>query len=187
MPKRGIPMMNPAPWLPRYVLGMGRFQPGMPWPCMRSIFSSRVISFSTSSARWSGERPVFIQGCTVGFVWGPAAFAPTVITRPRIAAKTPRKNLIFRWFNLPPSISRLSLLTAEQLEVAVVELYPTVIGVYCHALILAVLANVVDVDGDPVDPVGRQASLVGVLAIGRTRFHYGNHRGAGPHLGHELL
>ena len=41
---------------------MGRLQPGMPWPCMSWIFSSRVISFRTRSARWSKESWVFIQG-----------------------------------------------------------------------------------------------------------------------------
>src|ERR1700722_5433335 len=138
MPRRGIPMMKPAPWLPRYVLGIGRFHPGIPWPCMRSIFSSRVICFSTRSARWSGERLVFIQGRAGGC----AAYVQTTETRPKIAARTtPRERCTFGWFNLPFSIFRLSLLSAEQLEVAVVELYPTVIGGYCPTLVLAVPAN----------------------------------------------
>jgi hypothetical protein len=34
----------------------------MPVPCKREIFSSSVISFTTSAARSSGERRLFIQG-----------------------------------------------------------------------------------------------------------------------------
>ncbi len=43
----------------------------MPLPCTRLIFSSSVISFSTMSARSSGDKLVFIQGwfCFASSVW----------------------------------------------------------------------------------------------------------------------
>ena len=52
----------------------------MPLPCRSAIFSSRVICFSTSSARSSGERLEFIQG------W----FAFCAMTEPAAAVKTNR-------------------------------------------------------------------------------------------------
>src|ERR1700730_4695820 len=63
IPRRSTPKTNPAPPLPRYVLGNTLpGHPGMPSPCTRSIFSSSVNSFNTISARSSGESLEFIHG-----------------------------------------------------------------------------------------------------------------------------
>src|SRR5713226_6079976 len=69
-------------------------KPGMPLPCTRSIFSSSVISFSTSSARSSGERLVFIHGrfcfCSSSCpcAWNRPNFGTTITLTASIAAIT---------------------------------------------------------------------------------------------------
>src|SRR5882762_319995 len=66
----------------------------MPLPCTRSIFSSSVISFSTRSARSSGERLVFIHGpycfCPSSWAcaWNRANFGATIPPTASIAAIT---------------------------------------------------------------------------------------------------
>src|SRR6266700_2008102 len=62
MPSRGIPTTYTAPPFEPEDSGLIGPRPGCPVPCSNVIFSSSVISFTTSAARSSGERLVFIQG-----------------------------------------------------------------------------------------------------------------------------
>src|ERR1700677_1067644 len=65
MPRRGIPTTYPAPPFDFTASGLIGLSPSNPVPCRREIFSSSVICLSTSDARSSGVRPVFIHGCGV--------------------------------------------------------------------------------------------------------------------------
>src|SRR5229473_78893 len=77
----------------------------MPLPWTRSIFSSRVISLSTSSARSSGERLVFIHGrfcfCSSSWLceWSRAKMGATIRQSANIAAngKTKGRGLFMFW------------------------------------------------------------------------------------------
>src|SRR6266852_5856768 len=105
IPSRGTPSTNPAPPFPRYAFGRGLPPPGMPLPWTRSIFSSRVISLSTSSARSSGERLVFIHGrfcfCSSSWLceWSRAKMGATIRQSANIAAngKTKGRGLFMFW------------------------------------------------------------------------------------------
>src|SRR5580704_9117627 len=168
---------------------MGRFQPGMPWPCKSWIFSSRVNSLSTRSARWSRESRVFIHARSGGRWVGPPGFAadaaPTATKKPRITAKDMlRKVVMLGSFNLQPPVSRLLPAAGYQFDKAVIKLHSAVIGVYPDSLIFAVRPDVINIDGNPVDPVGRETSLGSIFAIRCARFHHREHRDTRPHRCH---
>src|SRR5207253_10128819 len=57
-----MPTTYPAPPFDPEDSGLMGPKPGCPVPCSNVIFSSSVISFTTSAARSSAERLVFIQG-----------------------------------------------------------------------------------------------------------------------------
>src|SRR5258708_37925308 len=63
MPSRGIPTTYPAPPFAETANGLTGPSPRLPVPCSNVIFSSSVIAFTTSEARSSGERLVFVHGC----------------------------------------------------------------------------------------------------------------------------
>src|SRR5215470_12577946 len=66
----------------------------IPVPCSREIFSSSVIAFTTMLARSSGERPVFIHGCSTTFALVCAKqMEPTHTT-----ARSPNKSALLERF-----------------------------------------------------------------------------------------
>src|SRR5271154_4942060 len=103
-------------------------------------------------------------------------------------ARSAQRSALPRRTSFPGLISTchhpLAILLAatEQGHVAIVELYSVVIGIDSYPLIFAVHTYIIDIDRDPVDAIGGQAGLIGILAVRCARFHHGYYWDAGPHL-----
>src|ERR1017187_4385074 len=85
-PSRGMPGTKPAPPLWRPATGAPSRRTPQPLPWTSWIFSSRVISWIMRSARASGSREGFIQGCGAGLAVPAGACARarvTGLTKPR--------------------------------------------------------------------------------------------------------
>src|SRR3954465_7654686 len=67
IPNRGMAGTYPAPPFDPLASGLTGPRPFKPVPCNIEIFSSSVICFTTSDARSSADKVVFIQGRLVSF------------------------------------------------------------------------------------------------------------------------
>src|SRR5271154_2749959 len=97
MPRRSMPAMKPAAKFDPGGMGAPARRTPHPAPWTIWIFSSRVISAITRSARLSGERDLFIHGifAVSGLVFAEAAATPieAAVKTAKIEAATERTSL----------------------------------------------------------------------------------------------